>query len=177
MCPAYRGQFYQQEHASFAQHAVWIKPDLIDPRHTRDMVLETLANGARGVTYYWYGHFDAAHFKHHADAVDIVAPIEDIFVDGTPLAGLECSHAQVKLCGMGLDGELAVLVSNYGGPAPATNVTVRTSAAPGRAVWDLHSGQRIGETGPGGSFAVVLGDVTAHLFYLGSKYAAAVPRE
>ena len=35
-----------------------------------------------------------------------------------PLAGLECSHEQVKLCGMGLGDELAVLVSNYGGLAP-----------------------------------------------------------
>ena len=29
VCPAYRGQFYQKEHASFAQHAVWVKPDLV----------------------------------------------------------------------------------------------------------------------------------------------------
>jgi hypothetical protein len=63
------------------------------------------------------------------------------------------------------------------GLAPATNVTVRTPAAPGTAVWDLHSGQRISETGPGGFFAVVLGDISVHLYYLGSKYATAVPRK
>ena len=56
-----------------------------DPVRTRDMVLETLANGARGVTYYWYGDFDPGHFKYHAEAIDIVSPIEDIFVDGQPI--------------------------------------------------------------------------------------------
>ena len=138
-----------------------------DPRHTRDMVLEALANGSRGVTYYWYGHFDAAHFKYHAEAVDIAAPVEDIFMDGQPLAGLECSHKQVKLCGMGLGGQLAVLVSNYDGLAPETQVTVRIPAAAGTPVWDLHSGRRIDQTGPDGFFAISLGHTAAHLYYVG----------
>ena len=138
-----------------------------DPRHTRDMVLEALANGSRGITYYWYGHFDAAHFKYHAEALDIAAPVEDIFMDGQPVAGLQCSHKQVKLCGMGLDGQLAVLVSNDDGLAPDTPVTVRTPAAAGTPVWDLHSGQRIGQTGPDGSFAIPLGHPAAHLYFVG----------
>jgi hypothetical protein len=146
-----------------------------DPRHTRDMVLEAFANGSRGVTYYWYGHFDVAHFKHHAEAVDIVAPIEALFVDGSPLLGLQCSHEQVKVCGMGLEGEAVVLVSNYGGLAPETKVTVRTPVAAKTAVWDLHSGLRIGETDSQGAFSVALGKVAARMYYLGSKHAAAVP--
>ena len=99
-----------------------------EPSHTRDMILEALANGASGVTYYWYGHFDAAHFKYHAEAVDLVAPVEDLFMDGKPLTGLKCSHDRVKLCGMGVGNEMAVLVSSYQGVAAGTKVTVRTAA-------------------------------------------------
>ena len=44
-------------------------------------------------------------------------------------------------------------------------------------MWDLHSGQRSGKTGGQGFFAVVLGDITANLYYLGSNYAAAVQGE
>ena len=100
--------------------------------------------------------------------MDIAAPVEDIFMDGQPLAGLQCSHEQVKLCGMGLDGQLAVLVSNYDGLAPETQLTVRTPAAAGTPVWDLHSGQRIGQTGLHGSFSVPLGTAAAHLYYVGT---------
>ncbi len=75
-----------------------------DPIRTRDMILEAFANGARGVTYYWYAHFDAGHFKSHAEAINIVAPIEDLFMDGTPLTNLKCSHDKLKVCGRGLNG-------------------------------------------------------------------------
>lgn len=147
-----------------------------DPVRTRDMILEAFANGARGVTYYWYGYFDAAHFKYHAEAVDIVAPVEDIFMDGTPLTGLKSSHEQIKVCGMGVDNEVALLVSNYQGVAPGTQVTVQTPVEAGTPVWDLHSGRQVGQTGADGSCTVELDDYAAHLYYVGSKYAAAVPR-
>ena len=148
-----------------------------DPVHTRDMILEAFANGARGVTYYWYGHFDAAHFKYHAEAVDIVAPVEDIFMDGKPIDGLTCDRDRVKVCGMGTDDDMAVLVSNYRGLAPGTEVTVRTPAAARTPVWDLHSGRRIGKTRRKGAFTVELRGADAHMYYLGSKYADAVPRQ
>ena len=99
-----------------------------DPRRTRDMILEAFANGSRGVTYYWYGHFDAGHFLSHAEAINIVTPIEDIFMDGAPLTDLKVNHDKLKVCGMGLvagaSAELAVLVSNYQGVPLGTNVSV-----------------------------------------------------
>jgi hypothetical protein len=147
-----------------------------DPVRTRDMILEAFANGANGITYYWYGHFDAAHFKYHAEAVDIVAPVEDIFMDGKPLVGLTCSKEKVKVCGMGLGSDLVVLVSSYGGPAPGTKVTVQTSAKGRLPVWDLHSGQRLGKTDRRGAFTVALDEAAAHLYYLGETYASAVAR-
>jgi hypothetical protein len=147
-----------------------------DPVRTRDMILEAFANGSRGITYYWYGHFDAAHFKYHAEAVDLVAPIEDIFMDGKPLTGLSCNHAKVKVCGMGVGNEMAVLVSNYSGLAPATKVTVQTPAPARTPVWDLHRGEQIGKTDRKGAFTVAVGSAAAHLYYLGTRYADAVPR-
>jgi hypothetical protein len=147
-----------------------------EPVRTRDMVLETFANGARGVTYYWYGDFDPAHFRYHAEAIDMVAPVEDLFVDGAPLTELKSNHPQVKLCGMGLGGELAVLVSNYNGLPPTERVKVYAPVARRSPVWDLHTGKKIGEVGPGEAFTVTLGDLGAHLLYLGTKYAQAVAK-
>lgn len=145
-----------------------------DPVRTRDMILEAFANGSRGVTYYWYGHFDAGHFKSHAEAINIVAPIEEIFMDGTPLANIKCGHDKLKVCGMGLKGEQAVLVSNYQGVPRGTSVTVHSSAAPGMPVHDLHSGKRIGGVEPDGSFRVSVDESAAHMYYVGSKYEQAI---
>lgn len=145
-----------------------------DPRRTRDMILEAFANGARGITYYWYGYFDAAHFKAHAEAVDMVAPIEDIFMDGRPLTGLKASHDKIKVCGMGLGAEMAVLVSNYAGVPETARVAVQTAAKPGTPVWDLRGGKRVGVTDNKGVFTVPAGTAAAHLYYLGTKYAKAL---
>ena len=147
-----------------------------DPSHTRDMVLEVFANGARGVTYYWYGHFDAAHFKYHAEAVDLVAPIEDIFMDGKPLTGLRCSHEKIKVCGMGVGPEMAVLVSNYAGVSPDTVVQVTIPATVPTPVWEMDSGAKIADLTPGKPLELRLDKRTTQLYYLGSKYAAAVAR-
>jgi hypothetical protein len=147
-----------------------------DPVRTRDSILEVFANGGNGITYYWYGYFDAAHFKYHAEAVDIVAPIEDIFMDGKPLTGLSCSDETVKVCGMGLDNDAAVLVSNYHGVDAGTTVTVQTSAKAGTPVWDLHAGEQVGKTDASGAFTVALTDVDARMYYIGTTYGANVPR-
>ena len=144
------------------------------PERTRDMVLAALANGARGITYYCYRDFDPLHFKYHSQAVDIVAPVEDIFVDGAPIAGLSCDRPNVKLCGMAAAGEMAVLVSNYAGLSPETRVRVSVPQQARSQVWDLHARTCIATLQPGGTFDVAVGDIRAHLFYVGSKYAGAV---
>jgi len=97
-------------------------------------------------------------------------------MDGTPLTGVKSSLDRVKVCGMGVGNEMALLVSNYSGLAPGTKVSVQTPAAAGTPVWDLHGGKRLGDTEATGAFTVALDSATAHLYYLGSKYAAAVPR-
>ncbi|MEI6501211.1 MAG: discoidin domain-containing protein [Armatimonadota bacterium] len=148
-----------------------------DPIHTRDLVLETFANGARGVTYYWYGHFDAGHFKYHAEAIDLLAPIEDIFMDGKPLTGLKCSNAQLKVCGMGAGSEQAVLVANYSGVAPGTAVKLTIPVTTRTPVYDLDSGKKIAELIPGKPLDLRLGKRSTQLLYVGSKYAAAVARQ
>ncbi|HJN14040.1 MAG TPA: hypothetical protein QGH10_01045, partial [Armatimonadota bacterium] len=147
-----------------------------DPVRTRDMILEALANGARGITYYSYGDFDPLHFKYHAEAVGIVTPIEDIFVDGTPLSDLEADNDQVKLCGIGLDGEIAVLLSNYRGLEPGTEVTISVSGEKGVPVWDLHSRRKIGKVRADGTFRTAIDDINARLFYVGSKHVEALAR-
>lgn len=148
-----------------------------DPTHTRDMVLEAFANGAHGVTYYWYGYFDAAHFKYHAEAIDLVAPIEDIFMDGQPLSGLLCSNGQIKVCGMAAGKEMAILVSNYSGVAPATLVRVTLLVTARTPVYDMDSGKQIGEVSPGKPLELRLGQRRTQLLYVGTKYAQGVARK
>lgn len=148
-----------------------------EPSHTRDMILEAFANGARGITYYCYGDFDPAHFMYHAQAVDLVAPIEDIFMDGKPLTGLKSSNDKVKVCGMGMDAEMAVLVSNYANLPPDTTVKVSIPVAAKTAVYDVDSGQKIAELTPGKPLELRLGDRSTTLLYLGAKYAKSVARD
>lgn len=142
-----------------------------DPVRTRDMILEAFANGSNGVTYYWYGHFDAAHFQSHAEAINIVAPIEDIFMDGTPLTDLKVNDDKLKVCGMGLtqgdQTNLAVLVSNYQSVPLGTRVTIQTAAAPGTPVWDQHTSEKIGTIEANGSFDITLDAFAAHLYHIG----------
>jgi hypothetical protein len=95
-------------------------------------------------------------------------------MDGTPLPNLMCSHERLKVCGMGLNGEQAVLVSNYRGVPRGTNVTIHSFAAPGLPVRDLHSGKSVGVTKADGSFNVALDEFAAHMYYLGYKYEAAI---
>lgn len=147
-----------------------------EPSHTRDMILEAFANGAKGITYYEYGDFDPLHFKYHAEAIDIVAPVEDIFMDGRPIAALACDQARVKICGMAADGQAVILVSNYAGVKPGTKVNVSLPGGLniGGSVWDLHSRRKIGDFQPGKDLPLVLDDAHAHLYYIGDKYAAAI---
>ncbi|MHB8997253.1 MAG: hypothetical protein ACYC63_18560 [Armatimonadota bacterium] len=148
-----------------------------DPIRTRDMILEAFANGSRGVTYYWYGHFDAGHFKYHAEAVDLVAPIEDIFMDGKPLIGLKSSNDRVKVCGMGINGEQAILVSNYSNVPAGTAVQITIPATAKTAVYDMDSGKKIADLTPGKPLELRLGSRTTQLLYVGTKYAKAVARQ
>lgn len=147
-----------------------------EPVRTRDMILEAFANGARGVTYYYYANFDPWHFKYHAEAIDIVAPVQDIFADGQPIVGLTCSDERIKVCGMALNGELAILVSNYQGVPAGTEVTITAPIAQESGVFDLHAGERIGTVRPGEPLTVTIDEIGAHLYYVGNAYAGAVPR-
>ncbi len=146
-----------------------------DPVRTRDMVLEALANGARGVTYYYYGNFDPWHFKYHAEAIDIVAPVEDIFADGVPIVGLSCSDERIKVCGMALGGEMAILVSNYQGVPAGATVTLSVPLQAESELWDLHARRRLGTVRPGEGIEITIDDIDAHLYYVGNDYGAAIP--
>ncbi len=146
-----------------------------DPPNTRDMILEAFANGARGITYYAYGDFDPLHFKYHAEAVDIVAPIEDIFFEGAPIEGITCDNPKVKVCGMRLGKEFAVLVSSDEGEAQGTRVRVSIPEGPAGELWDLHAKRKIADLQAGDNVEITLDAAKAHLYYIGSTYANAIP--
>jgi len=78
------------------------------------MVLETLLNGADGVTYYCYGDFtDSPHdFYYHARALAMLRPYEDLIMDGKVLEP-SGSNAQMFYSGIGQDKQMLLLVGNY----------------------------------------------------------------
>ncbi len=147
-----------------------------EPARTRDLALEALCNGSRGITYYYYANFDPLHHKYHAEAIDLVAPVEDVFVDGAPVRGLSCDVEGIKLCGMANGAEMVLLVSNYEGAEPGTQVAIAAPIAAEAELWDLHSGQSLGAVKPGEPIRVTLDEITAHAYYVGTKYADAVRR-
>ncbi|MBN1673122.1 MAG: hypothetical protein JXR37_18900 [Kiritimatiellae bacterium] len=77
------------------------------------MILEALLNGACGITYYCYTDFDTAlDFYYHAKALALLAPYENLLMDG--------ARWEVKADNPGLyysawmrGGELLLLVGNY----------------------------------------------------------------
>lgn len=147
-----------------------------EPTRTRDLILEVFANGGNGVTYYYHGNFDPLQFKYDAEAVDIVAPIEGLFADGVPITGLRCDHERIKVCGMTAGEEMAILVSNYQSVPLGTRVRITAPIAAATELWDLHARRKLGDLKPDDTIEVTLDQAEAHLYYVGSRYAAGIPR-
>ncbi len=97
-------------------------------------------------------------------------------MDGVPIQGMSSDAEGVKLCGMVADGEMAILMSNYQGAAPGTKVRITAPIAAASELWDLHSGEKIGDLNPGDTIVVTLDEIAAHMYYVGNKYGADVPR-
>lgn len=57
-----------------------------DPPMTEPMVLESILNGARGVTYYKFDDFDPMDFYYHSKALASLAPFETLLQAGKPVA-------------------------------------------------------------------------------------------
>lgn len=83
------------------------------------MIYETLLNGARGFTYYWYADFDPAHFYHHAKALHTMHPFKELLKRGAPLP-LSGSNELLDYTAIGDSKHRLVLIGNYNSERPQT---------------------------------------------------------
>jgi hypothetical protein len=84
-----------------------------EPYKMEQIVLESLLNGAAGITYYWFGDFDSPmDYYYHAKALKTVAPYERLLVEGE-LKEVEYDNNSLFYTAWGTDREMLLLVGNY----------------------------------------------------------------
>ena len=119
-------------------------------------LLECFANGSRGV-HFWSGRiWDAEGLAGLAEAIRIVAPVEDVIVNGKLVAGVTCEPA-ARISGMRRGDGMFLLIADYlaQGPRRAT-VTLPTPVA--CTVVDLRTNKDIARLRPPQrSFEVTVG--------------------
>jgi hypothetical protein len=98
-----------------------------DPKLTEPMVLESILNGSRGVTYYWFGDFDPMDFYYHSKAISELAPYETLLQNGKPIA-YKTENADLHYTAFASDNEALVLVENFSGTSNS-KVTLKSPIA------------------------------------------------
>lgn len=84
-----------------------------EPYKVEAMVLESVLNGASGITYYCFSDFDTPmDFYYHAKALAHIAPYQKLLTDGRPTE-LKTDNEALFVSGYRHGGELLVLVGNY----------------------------------------------------------------
>lgn len=90
------------------------------PALTEPMVVESILNGARGVTYYWFGDFDPMDFYYHARAIQRLKPYEKLLQIGRPIS-YKANNSNLHYTAFSSSDEALILVGNYGN-SPDTKV-------------------------------------------------------
>jgi hypothetical protein len=123
-----------------------------EPYKLEYMILEALLNGARGITYYWWGDFDTPwDYYYHAKALAHIAPFEDLIMDGEPIE-LTGSNDALTYSAIRRGDELLILVGNYMN-APSVSTTIDLPFEAVASITDLRDGKRYG-AGPSLELAI-----------------------
>lgn len=85
-----------------------------DPRLLEPMVLETLLNGAGGITYFQYIDFDPMDFYYHAKALAILGQFPALMKEGRPVAYKGGNNSALHYTCFASAKERLILVGNYG---------------------------------------------------------------
>ncbi|MFA7231298.1 MAG: hypothetical protein WC071_08495 [Victivallaceae bacterium] len=112
-----------------------------EPYKIEQMILESLFNGANGITYYCFTDFDTPlDFYYHAKALAEIAPYEDLIMDGEVLEPTG-TNKQLTYSGIKKGNEMLLLVGNY---AKAPEATVyQTPFSKVLEIKDLRSGKKL----------------------------------
>jgi len=121
-----------------------------DPRLTKMQIVKSVAHGADGVSFWWWGTNDGRHYRAMAEATATIAALELFFVHGTsddrlvsrsPTAGTSHAcwqHARrvlIMVFNHSPDESVAIGVAPQQLPQPGTWRTVKSSIAAEPAVW------------------------------------------
>jgi hypothetical protein len=97
----------------------WLSPGAegeYDPEFVEPTVLESILNGAKGVTYYWFGDFDPMDFYYHAKAMKALSPFQTLLQKGHPV-DYKGDNPDMHYTCFASGNEALLLVSNYRGTA------------------------------------------------------------
>jgi hypothetical protein len=84
-----------------------------DPKRMEPMVLESILNGSRGVTYYIFGDFDPMDFYYHSKALASLSPFEKLLQTGKPIV-YKGDNPALHYTAFASANEALILVGNYG---------------------------------------------------------------
>jgi hypothetical protein len=87
-----------------------------DPKFVEPMVLESILNGARGVTYFWFGDFDPMDFYFHSKALKTLAPFEKLLQTGKPIS-YKGDNPNLHYTTFGSTSGVLLMVANYNSSA------------------------------------------------------------
>jgi hypothetical protein len=93
-----------------------------DPKLMEPMVLETILNGAGGMTYYYFPDFDPLDFYYHAKALATLGQFPNLMKTGRPVTQTGSTPGLHYTC-FASDKERLILVGNYG-RSPQTKTTL-----------------------------------------------------
>lgn len=85
-----------------------------DPPLLEQMIFETILNGARGFTYYWFGDFDPMDFYYQAQAMKELSKYQTLLQGGKPIA-YQGDNPDLHYTAFSDGSEALVMVSNYSG--------------------------------------------------------------
>lgn len=95
-----------------------------EPYKVEQMVLESLVNGAGGITYFDFNSFDTPlDFYYHAKALAALQDHEDLIVDGVP-QDITGSNKKLVYSITVKDNEAILLVGNYDRATPETTISL-----------------------------------------------------
>ena len=111
------------------------------PKRTGQHLLETLMNGAGGIQYFMYPSFESPlDYYYHAEAMRLLAPREDILMDGTLDTTFCGSNKDLRYTRRDLGKTSLILLGNYEAVKGAESVLELPGA---RSVTELRSGKKL----------------------------------
>ena len=133
------------------------------------LILEAFAGGAKGVTVYSEGWFDALDMKFVAEAIKQILPVEDIIVDGKPTDKVKSLDRKVFVKGIESKKGAVILVSEYSVVPKESKIEYPVDSV--SSVIDLSTMKEITTISPDNpTFKIRLDENRAKLFFVGNRF-------